>query len=54
MPIIINDFEIVPEAPAPPDRPADQPKAGPDALRADEMLRLVQRARDRAERLRAY
>lgn len=54
MPIIINEFEIVPEASVPPDRPADQPHAAPDALRAEEIIRLVQRARERAERLRAY
>jgi hypothetical protein len=58
MPVVINEFEVIPEsAPAP--RPAAQPEAGggepqSEPEKAAEALRLLNRHLERQRRVRAY
>ena len=55
MPVIINEFEIITEAPMP-EQPASAPPAQgepPPALRPEEVTRIMQRQTTRAERVRA-
>ncbi len=55
MPVVVNEFEVVPApeaAPAEPDRRAQPPAPGPLRL-ADEIERALARSRERTERLHA-
>jgi hypothetical protein len=54
MPIIINEFEIIPERPAP---PTEQAQASappqPPQLRPEEIIRVQRLDRERRQRVRA-
>ncbi len=56
MQVIINEFELVPE-PQKADQPDEStnqaPKKAPPPLRPEDIVRIVQRQRERLERVRA-
>ncbi|HEX5749545.1 MAG TPA: hypothetical protein VFZ09_25170 [Archangium sp.] len=57
MPVVINDFEIIPETPpasANGGKPEPGPAPVPEIQRQTELHRLLTRGRERQLRLRAY
>jgi hypothetical protein len=54
MAIVIHDFEVIAEPPAPAQRDAAASDEGTQPLTAEDLVKLVRESQQRVERLRAH